>query len=461
MINNTGIITKIKHFSKIFKDKRTYKTFKSIIFWILSLKDWKQWDLANVWWKTLSQIQYFLYKSNWSYLLLNTFRVEWVRNKVWWCADKKGDILILDGTIMAKNNKSNFSGFANWFFSNRDKKVVNWLEVFWASIYTKSWVKYMLDLAIFYKKPKLNSKDNRKWSLINEAWRKFIIKMVWKTKAWLIVLDSGFKWANTCKWIYQVAKRHFLVRISQTQKIFDKNWNEFKIEKLLKDNTANIFDNWKMWVFKDFLLKSWSKKWFNLYITIIVYKINWAKNPVVLVTSASLKDVYENMIRQLGDPSWEEKIKQKKEKNLAIFWTENEIYGCFVILYRKRWSIEECFKELKSYLCFEAFKVTSYESIMKYFHIILLVHTLLTIMVYRLYLNDKSFHYVYNFLKEKRNIKNKKWDKFKKITLIWLKLFIEMIFQTWWVCKIKWKNKKTLAELLKTSVYVKSCLALS
>lgn len=134
MKNITGINIKIKHFSKIFKDNRTYEVFKSIIMWILCLKDWKQWDLANVWWKTLSQIQYFFYKSNWSYSLLNRFRVDWIRNNVWWCRDKKWDILILDGTIMSKNNKSNFSGFANWFFSNRDKKVVNWLEVFWASM---------------------------------------------------------------------------------------------------------------------------------------------------------------------------------------------------------------------------------------------------------------------------------------------------------------------------------------
>jgi hypothetical protein len=82
-------------------------------------------------------------------------------------------------------------------------------------------------------------------------------------------------------------------------------------------------------------------------------------------------------------------------------------------------------------------------------------------MAYRLYLNDNSFNYIYDFLKEKRNMKKKKWDNSKQITLIWLKLFIEMIFQTWWTCKVKWKHKKTLSELTKTSVCVKSCLALN
>ena len=363
---------------------------------------------------------------------------------------------------MAKNNKSKFSGFANWFFSNRDKKVVNWIEVFWASIYTKSWVKYMLDLAIFFKKRILNSKDERKWSLLNEAWRKFITKMVWSTKARLIVLDSGFKWTDTCKWIYQVAKRHFLVRISQAQVFFDKYWNKFKIEKLLKDKTATFFDNWKMWVFKDVMLQSWLNKRFKIPITIIVYKVNWAKNPMVLATSASLEDVYENMIRKPWDLSWEKRVKIRDEWDkqvLSKLW-EEEVYACFVMLYKKRRSIEECFKELKSYLCFEDFKVISYESMMKYFHIILLVHSMLAIVTYRLTLNKASFNYVYEYLKEKRNMKIKKWDKEKKVTIAWLKLFIEMVFQVWWISRNKGKHKKTLVELFKTSVSVKSCLSL-
>ena len=81
-------------------------------------------------------------------------------------------------------------------------------------------------------------------------------------------------------------------------------------------------------------------------------------------------------------------------------------YLCFVYLYSKRWSIEECFKELKSYLCFEDFRVQSYEAIMKYLHIALLVHTLLYITLFTLIQNKKSYKYIYEYLKEKRNIKN-------------------------------------------------------
>ena len=101
MKNNNGISTKIKHFIEIF-DKRTYETFKVVINWILCLKNWKQWDLANLWEKSLWQIQYFFSKSKWNFKLLNRLRVQWIRNKILWARDKKGDVLILDGTIFTK-----------------------------------------------------------------------------------------------------------------------------------------------------------------------------------------------------------------------------------------------------------------------------------------------------------------------------------------------------------------------
>ena len=190
-----------------------------------------------------------------------------------------------------------------------------------------------------------------------------------------------------------------------------------------------------MWVFKEVFLKSWVKKWNKIPVNIIIYQANWARNPMVLASSASLEDIYENMIRKPWESSWKNKILESKNISwLSILWEENSIYSCFIILYKKRWSIEECFKELKSYLCFEDFKVISYKSIMKYFHIVLVVHTLLTIMTYSLYLDKKSFDFVYEYLKEKRNIKN--------VTIVWVKLFIEMMFQTWFT----WKSKYLPAE---------------
>jgi hypothetical protein len=446
---NKGISTKIKHFTWVF-DKRSYESFKIVINWILCLKGWKQWDLANLWEKSLWQIQYFFSKSKWNFKFLNKLRVQWIRNKIWWARDKISDILICDWSIFTKNKSSNFWWLTDYFYSNRDKQVVNWIELFWASIYTKSGLKYVLNLSIYKKTKKRSKLKNKKFSEINDAWRKFMMKTIKNTKSWLIVLDSGFKWANMCKWIFQVCKRHFLVRIWEWQWIIDKNWNKFKIKDLLLKKSAMCFPNWRMWIFKWVFLKSWKAKWVKLPVNIVVFHKNWPKKPSVVATSAGLEDVYENMVRKTWDVSWKEKMKEFTQINSRKIskWTEiNKVYYCFVELYAKRWSIEECFKELKSYLCFENFKLQSYDAIMKYLHVVLLVHTLLYIMLYSLIKNKKSFNFIYNYLKKKRNIKN----SLKKITIMWLKLFIEMMFQNW--CKLKWKKLKNL---LKNTVCLKS-----
>ena len=453
MKNNIGIATKIKHFTSIF-DKRSYETFKIVVNWILCLKNWKQWDLANLWEKTLWQVQYFFSKSTWNYELLNTLRIQWIRNKIWWARDKLSDILVFDATVFAKNKASKFKWITDYFFSNRDKKVVNWIELFWASIVTNNGLKYMLSIEIFSKIKNINLLKNKWDSEINSAWRSFINKTIKQTKAWLIVLDSGFKWAEMCRNILENCKRHFLVRISAEQIFYDQNWKRFKISKLLQKKNAMYFPDWRMWIFKGVYLQSWNNKWFRTKVNIIVFHKNWPKNPSVLATSAEIEDVYESMIRKRWDASFKEKLKENSW-TFSIPSKEDKIYYCFVGLYRRRWTIEECFKELKSYLCFESFQVQSHEAIMKYLHVILLVHSLIYIMLFSLTVKQKEFNFVYDFLKEKRNIKNNNWW-FKRITFMWLKLFIEMMFQLWWSWNLKWKSKKKIKNILKVSISLKS-----
>jgi len=76
-------------------------------------------------------------------------------------------------------------------------------------------------------------------------------------------------------------------------------------------------------------------------------------------------------------------------------------------------------------------------------------------MLFSLTQSHNNFNFVYKFLKEKRNIKNKiNW--IKKITFMWLKLFIEMMFQLWWSWNLKWKSRKKLKNILKSSICLKS-----
>ena len=81
MRNTIEIAKKIKHFSEIF-DYRTYEVFKSVISSIICLRNWKQADIANFSEKTLAQIEYFFRDAMWDFRLLNTLRVQWIRNKI-------------------------------------------------------------------------------------------------------------------------------------------------------------------------------------------------------------------------------------------------------------------------------------------------------------------------------------------------------------------------------------------
>lgn len=420
----TWIATKIKHFYNFF-DKRSYENFKEIIKSFIFLREHKQADIANLSWKTLSQIQYFFNKSVWDYKILNELRLKWIRNKVW---NKKSDILLLDSSIVAKSKNSSFKWLTNYFFSNKDKKIVNWFDVLWASIITKTWFKYILDFMLYFKKDKnkLSNQDKRNPSIQNNLWIKFLTKLFRKTKVWLVVLDSWFKWWYIAKWIFTVCKRHFLVRIWEEQYYYDKDLNILKIKDFLKKDNA-IFVNWmSLWILKWVQLKSWKNKWINIDTNLIIYHKTWFYKPVVLCTSANIEDIYENMIREVWDLSWNEKLEQCFWNNaLSKTKNENEIYISFVLLYKKRWSIEVCFRELKTYLWFEKFQVQSYDAIMKYLHICILVHTLLYLALISINIDCNIVYkrYIYEYLKEKRNIKNSNFN----ISFDGLKLFFEMI----------------------------------
>lgn len=446
----TWIATKIKHFYEIF-DKRTYEIFKNVITSIIFLRDSKQADMANFTGKKLYQIQYFFNKSVWDYTILNKLRLNWIRNKTW---NKKSDILLIDSSIVAKSKNSNFNWLANYFFSNLEKKIVKWFDIFWASIITKSWFKYVLDFMIYFKKSKdkLSNQDKRNPSIQNDLWMNFLSKVFVKTASWLVVLDSWFKWWYIAKWIFTVCKRHFLVRIGEEQYYYDKDWNLLKIKNYLKKENS-IFINWlSLWILKWVKLKSWKNKWIDMNTNLIIYHKNWFRKQVVLCTSADIEDIYENMIRKVWDLSWNEKIKQNTwKKSLKVVQNDNNIYYSFVLLYRKRWSIEVCFRELKTYLWFEKFQVRSYESIMKYLHISILVHTLLylSLIYINLECNIIYKNFIYEYLKEKRNIKN---DSFN-ISFDGLKLFFEMIVYNLYTFK---QNFEKL--LPNFSISLKSCL---
>ena len=392
-------------------DKRTYSSFLSVIKATIALRKWKQADLALVWQKTLRQVEYFFSWARWCYNELNDFRLRFIRNKPNF-ADRKSDYVVLDWSAIKKNRDSTFKWLTERVYSNKEKSVVNWFNLFWASILTSKWLKYVLNVKLFFSETFLST---------TEAWKDFAASVVKKTNAWIFLLDSWYKWAFFCSYIYKVLKRQFLVRIDTNHTMLidnrknslpdwrkKKRWRsprypgflEQKILTMLSGKNAIVFESWKMWIFKNVRLKTWIWE-LNIPMNIIVFHRNWAYKPIVLVTSVRVEEM----------------------KDIE--------YYHFVDMYYKRWTIETLFKELKSYFNFEWFKTLSLNAIMKFMHIAILCHTLLTMFLDKLHspwwigLKLK----VQSFLKTTRNIK--KWKNHSwELTVCWLKVFLESVFLT-------------------------------
>ena len=418
MKNNNVIIHKIKHFKKIF-DIRTYDSFVKVVTSIIHLKNWKQADLALVGNKTLRQIQYFFSWAKWCYKKLNIFRLRFLRNKPNY-NNRKSDYAVLDGSAVKKDKNSIFKWMADHVFSNKYKKVVNGFYIFWSSVITNQWLKYILDFRLYFK---------NRYTSETTAWKQFAEKVVTKTKAWIFILDSWFKWAYFCSFIYKTLNRHFLVRIWKNQMILTKDkrfwrkkklnkrekqkeqekqetrktndnrgrkekypdYGECKISSFLKERNCIQLNNGKLWILNNVLIKSWLIQ-FNTPMQIIVFYRNGFMRPLVLVTSVNYNGEFT------------------KSHALEIIQT-----------YYKRWSIEMLFKEVKSWFHLESFRLQTEEAIYKFFHIIIFCHTLLTMVHDSVCCNDWLKLQVKYFLCKTRNIK-------KSFTVIGIKLVFESLY---------------------------------
>jgi hypothetical protein len=384
----------IKHFSEMF-DKRTYQTFQVVVDGIAKIRDWKQSDLACLSDKTLRQIQYFFDKAKWSFEKLNEFRLRFVRNKADF-RDRKSDFAVLDGSTMKKDSDANFGNLTDYVYSTKDGKSVNGFHLYGASVQTKTGRKYILDFMLFFKS---------KWWSEFDAWISFATKVVAKSKAWILVLDRGFRNKYLIKHIYHKLKRMFLARLCDTQHVILKWRKKSKsIKSFLSDENAIQLEKGKMWIIQNVIINSW-KDVFKDSVTVIVYHGNGFRNPLVICVSQAEMTLAE-----------------------AIF---------FVQLYFRRWKIEQLFKELKSYFRFEKFKVLSLEAIKKYLYIAILVHSLFVTKeseIENIPILEKVFLCI---LKAKRNI--------EEITAIGVKLVLEMLsFDTSFKSIIRLLQKKKL-----------------
>lgn len=382
----------IKHFKVIF-DSRTYLNFVVVAEGMIKLREWKQADLALLGEKTLRQIQYFFKSASWSAKKLNEFRLRFLRNKSDF-RDRKTDFVVADGSVLGKDQNASFSFLTEKVYSNLEKKVVNGIKLFGASVHTKQGVKYVFDFFLYFK---------TKWKSEWEAWKHFLCLVAEKTSAGIFVFDRGFKNQYLLKYVYSVLKRTFLIRICPSQHVYILAPKKAKTRKktpkysipdrisksvnnFLTDESAITLEKGKLWLMNEVIVKAWIGE-FREEVSIIVFHRNGFKNPLVLCVSIA-KITIEEAVQ-------------------------------FVQTYFRRWGIEQLFKELKSWFCFEKFKTISLESIEKYLALTIFVHSLLSQAKEQIEHIPILKAGIQLLLKKRRNI--------KEFTVIGIKLFMEII----------------------------------
>lgn len=383
----------IKHFKRIF-DVRTYGNFVAVVEGMMKLREWKQADLALVGEKTLRQIQYFFEKAVWSARSLNEFRLRFLRNKPDF-RDRKTDFVVGDGSVLEKDKDASFSFLTESVYSNLEGKVVKGIKLFGASVHTKQGVKYIFDFFLYFK---------GKWKSEWEAWMYFLALIAKKTTALLFVFDRGFRNQYLLKYIFKDLKRLFLIRIDPAQHIYvlaSKRARKRKkiprysipdriskrLDYFLNQESAITLENGKLWILNEVIVKAWIGE-FREEVSVIVFHRNGFKNPLVICISVPKLTLEE-----------------------ALDYLET---------YFRRWGIEQLFKELKSWFCFEKFKTISLESIEKYLAMVIFVHSLLTQVKEQIEHVPKLKEAIQSFLKKVRNI--------TVFTMIGFKLFLEIIF---------------------------------
>lgn len=383
----------IKHLKAIF-DARTYDNFVAVVEGMMKLREWKQADLALVGQKTLRQIQYFFEKAVWSASYLNEFRLRFLRNKPDF-RDRKTDFVVGDGSVLEKDKNASFSFLTEPLYSNLEEKVVNGLKLFGASVHTKHGVKYIFDFFLYFK---------GKWKSEWEAWMYFLDLIAKKTTAFLFVFDRGFRNQYLLKYIFKDLKRLFLIRIDPNQHVHVLASKKVKKRKkiprysipdriskrldyFLNQESVITLENGKLWILNEVIVKAWIGE-FREEVSVIIFHRNGFKKPLVICVSVPKLTLEE-----------------------ALNYLET---------YFRRWGIEQLFKELKSWFCFEKFKTISLESIEKYLAMVIFVHSLLTQAKEQIEHVPRLKEAIQHVLKKVRNITD--------FTMIGFKLFLEIIF---------------------------------
>lgn len=381
----------IAHYSGFF-DKRLYSSFKGVLASLLLLRQGKQADMAALCRKSPSALQHFFAKAHWCGDQLNAWRLRLLRSRKE-THDRTTDILVLDGTPLAKDKDCESEGIGR-VFDNRIKRTVRGYEAFGAAIVTASGITYPLRLLLH-----LPSKRKTLW----QAWSVFLHWCLRHTKAWLVVVDRGFRNAFFLA-IILCAQREFLVRATITMPVWVPaerkpsrkkrgrkkrfpNREKKSVRQALRGQPGIRCQGGMLKILPSIVVDAW-KNQISRRCSVIVFHRDGFRYPLVLVHSR--KDI-----------TLEEAM---------------ELLQC----YFKRWKIEGCFLELKQLFQLESFKVTSIIAIERSIALCLVAHSILLALALGLPGLQVLRAFIAFALRRLRGI--------KRLTLQSLKLFLELSF---------------------------------
>jgi len=389
LTNLLSIANAIRPYMSLF-DPRTCASFKAVIEVLLWHAGGRQPEFALRAKKSVSALQYFFRSAKWSADAVNAVRLSIIRKRRN-TADRRSDILILDGTPMEKDRNCRSEGVGH-IFDNRQKRVVNGYEAFGAAVLTLTGIVYPLRLMLFLPE---------RWLSQWHAWKNFLSWCFKTTKAWLVVIDRGFRNPYLLAFILR-KKREFLVRATHTMPVWvpmkrkekkhcrgrKKRFSDRRKKPVwffCKRKDAVATANGLLWLLPDVIVDAWKNE-VQRCCSVIVYHRNGFRDPLVIVFSR--KDITLEQAREL------------------------------VHTYHKRWTIESTFLELKTSFGLEGFRLTSIEAIERWFALCLVAHSILQGKHLDIPPGSLLARFISWTLRQYRNIKER--------TLLNLKLFLEM-----------------------------------
>lgn len=391
LANLLSLANAIRPYAFLF-DPRSFRSFKAVLDVLLMHAHGRQPEFAAKAGKSLSALQYFFRYARWCADAVNEVRISVIRRRRE-TQDRESDILILDGTPMEKDKDCVSEGIGK-IFDNRRKGVVNGYEAFGAAVLTATGIVYPLRLMIFLPE---------KWLSQWHAWIVFLRWCFAHTQAWLVLVDRGFRNAALLGDILR-KKREFLVRASLKMPVWlpletktkrgqrkhgrrkrFPNRRKKPVRSLLDHRTAVATEKGRLWLLPNVIIDAWKNE-VKRCCSVIVYHQDGFRDPLVLVFSR--KDI-------------------SLERALELVGT-----------YHKRWSIEQCFLELKTSFQLEGFRLTSIEAIERWFVLCLVAHSLLQHLHRSIPPDSLLARFIAWVLRTCRNIKER--------TILSMKIFLEM-----------------------------------